>query len=144
VKNAFNNEILNSFSNINKMLYKLSKIDAEHNGLTVPQLKALYKVSSSPNIGLVELAEYLKLTNSTVSGVVDRLVQQELLERHTPSHDRRAITIRLSKKGEEKLEQVVKSESLLVKKLNEIAKLPKKDIEQLLSIHEQILTILKQ
>nr|WP_280518744.1 MarR family transcriptional regulator [Lederbergia wuyishanensis] len=126
------------------MLYKLSKIDAEHNGLTVPQLKTLYKVSSSPNIGLVELAEYLKLTNSTVSGVVDRLVQQELLERHTPSHDRRAITIRLSKKGEEKLEQVVESESLLVKKLNEIAKLPKKDIEQLLSIHEQILTILKQ
>ncbi|MCJ8010089.1 MarR family winged helix-turn-helix transcriptional regulator [Lederbergia wuyishanensis] len=144
MKNAFNNEILNSFSNINKMLYKLSKIDAEHNGLTVPQLKTLYKVSSSPNIGLVELAEYLKLTNSTVSGVVDRLVQQELLERHTPSHDRRAITIRLSKKGEEKLEQVVESESLLVKKLNEIAKLPKKDIEQLLSIHEQILTILKQ
>lgn len=144
MKTAYNNEVLNSFSTISKLLFKVSKRDADKNGLTVVQLKALYKIQSQPNMGLVELADTLKLTNSTVSGVVDRLVQSGLIERHTLEHDRRAITIRLSEKGEEKLEEVVKNESELVKKLEEIKELPQEDIDHLLRIHKQIQSILSE
>ncbi|AZU62264.1 MarR family winged helix-turn-helix transcriptional regulator [Neobacillus mesonae] len=144
MRNAYNSEILNSFSDINKLLYKVSKMDADRNGLTVVQLKALYKISAQPNMGLVELAEHLKLTNSTVSGVVDRLVQNGLIERHTLPHDRRAITIRLSQKGEEKLEHIVLNESLLVQKLNKIKQLPAEDIENLLRIHKKVQSILSE
>jgi MarR family transcriptional regulator, organic hydroperoxide resistance regulator len=144
VKTAYNSEVLNSFSNISRLLFKVSKQDADKNGLTVVQLKALYKIQAQPNMGLVELADTLKLTNSTVSGVVDRLVQSGLIERHTLQNDRRAIRIRLSEKGEEKLEEVVKNESELVKKLEEIKKLPKEDIDHLLRIHKQIQSILSE
>lgn len=142
MQNVFSSEILNSFTIINKYVYKLAKMDAEKYGLTVVQLKALYNISYHPNIGLVKLAENLKLTNSTVSGVVDRLVQHGFVERHTPSHDRRAVTIMLSKKGEGKLEEIINNDSVLVKKLNEIKQLPEEDIEHLLRIHKQIQDIL--
>ncbi len=144
MKTAFNSEILNSFSAINKLLYKISKQDAAKNGLTIVQLKALYKIASHPNIGLAELADNLKLTNSTVSGVVDRLVQNNLVERHTMPHDRRAITIRLSENGESKLKQVVSDESLLVEKLKKIKQMPEEDIQHLLRIHKQIQNILSE
>ena len=77
----FNNQLLDSFSEINKAIYKLLKKEADQYGITVVQLKALYRISSSPNMGLGELSEKLRLTNSTVSGVIDRLVQHELVER---------------------------------------------------------------
>lgn len=144
MKTAFNSEILNSFSAINKLLYKISKQDAAKNGLTIVQLKALYKIASHPNIGLAELADNLKLTNSTVSGVVDRLVQNNLVERNTMPHDRRAITIRLSENGESKLKQVVSDESLLVEKLKKIKQMPEEDIQHLLRIHKQIQNILSE
>lgn len=144
MKTAFNSEILNSFSAINKLLYKISKQDAEKNGLTVVQLKALYKISSHPNMGLVELAENLKLTNSTVSGVVDRLVQNGFVERQTLPQDRRAITIHLTEKGREKLNQFVSDQSLLVEKLKKIEQLPEEDIQHLLRIHGLIKDILSE
>ncbi|WP_042355706.1 MarR family winged helix-turn-helix transcriptional regulator [Bacillus rubiinfantis] len=144
MKNAFRSEILNSFSAINKLLYKVSKHDADQNGLTIVQLKALYIISSYPNIGLVELADHLKLTNSTVSGVVDRLVQNSLVERQPLPEDRRAITIHLTKQGEEKLKQIISGDSLLVEKLNKIKQLPKEDIQQLLRIHKKIQDILSE
>ncbi|MBY0123551.1 MarR family winged helix-turn-helix transcriptional regulator [Bacillus sp. S/N-304-OC-R1] len=143
MKNAFNNEVLNSFSDINRLIFKLAKSDAERNDLTVVQLKTLYKVSSFPNIGLVELAEHLKLTNSTVSGVIDRLVQSELIQRNVSPADRRAITIHLTEKGELKLKQIIKEESDLVQKLIEIKqKLSEEELNQLLEIHKKIAEIL--
>ncbi|WP_423798584.1 MarR family winged helix-turn-helix transcriptional regulator [Neobacillus sp. SAB-20_R2A] len=144
MKTAYNSEILNSFSDISKLLFKVSKKDADKNGLTVVQLKALYKISQRPNLGLVELAEILKLTNSTVSGVVDRLVQSGFVERRNPPHDRRSITIHLTEKGEEKLEQAILNESELVQKLNKIKQLPDADIQHLLRIHKQIQDILSE
>ncbi|WLV24503.1 MarR family transcriptional regulator [Aciduricibacillus chroicocephali] len=145
MKNAFNNEILNSFSSVNKLLYNLAKADAEKNGLTVVQLKALYKLSSHPNIGLVELAEHLKLTNSTVSGVVERLVKHGLVERKHDPHDRRAITLNLTPQCEEKLERVIETESVFVKKLNLIEeRLTEEQLNQLFALHSQISDILSE
>ncbi|MCM3567628.1 MarR family winged helix-turn-helix transcriptional regulator [Neobacillus mesonae] len=145
MKTVFTNEILNSFSDINKLLYKLSKQDADYNGLTVVQLKALYNVSIHPNLGLVELAELLKLTNSTTSGVLDRMVQNGLVERRKLPNDRRAITIQLSEKGQEKLEKFISGESILVEKLNKVKQeLSDEDIQSLLRIHEKIREILSE
>lgn len=144
MRNVFNNEVLESFSQVNKAIYKLAKMDAEKIGLTVLQLKVLYKLSAKPNIGLGELAENLKLTNSTVSGVIDRLVNNKFVERNNPPHDRRAVTLHLTKDGESKLAQFIdsKTELQLVKRLNKINQMPEKDIEQLIKIHKQIINIL--
>jgi len=145
MNDIFSSPLLNSFSDINKQLYKLAKEDAEQNGLTVVQLKTLYQVSSKPNIGLVELAENLKLTNSTVSGVVDRLVNSGLLDRKIAQKDRRAVTIHLTAEGEQKLQQIVKEDSLLVQQLLDIEQqFTELEIQQLIAMHKKIYGILSQ
>ncbi|SFE96137.1 DNA-binding transcriptional regulator, MarR family [Bacillus sp. OV194] len=140
--NLLNNELLDSFIQIQKALYSLMKEDADRAGLTVVQLKALYKIRLTPELGLRELAGGLKLTNSTMSGVVDRLVAHELLERHTSSADRRAITLKLTKKGEEKLQEATGTNSSFTNKIMELTVMPQEDKDHLLRIHHQILDVL--
>ncbi len=140
--NLLNNELLDSFIQIQKALYSLMKEDADRAGLTVVQLKALYKIHRTPDVGLRELAGSLKLTNSTMSGVVDRLVAHELLERHTSSADRRAISLKLTRKGEEKLLEATGTNSSFTNKIMELTVMPQEDKDHLLRIHHQILDVL--
>ena len=139
---ALNNEIMESFSQINKAIYRLVKADADRIGITVVQLKAIYMLSYNPNISLGELAEKLRLTNSTVSGVIDRLVQNGLVERIVPPENRRMVSIHLTEKGKNMLDNHFLSESILINKLNEVMDLPEEDIEELLRLHNLILSTL--
>ncbi|NHM29443.1 MarR family winged helix-turn-helix transcriptional regulator [Neobacillus terrae] len=133
---AFNNEILESFSEINREIYKLIKKDADRVGLTVVQLKTLYRLLDNPDSSLSDLAEKLRLTNSTVSGVIDRLVQHELVDRVVPPENRRAVSIHLTKKGEEIIESVLASpESLIIQRINSVMALPEEEIKNLLRLH---------
>ncbi|OIK15571.1 hypothetical protein BIV60_09085 [Bacillus sp. MUM 116] len=136
-----NNEILESFSEIKRAIYKIVKTDADRVGITVVQLKTLHLISINPNIGLGDLAEKLKLTNSTVSGVIDRLVCQDLVERAVPPENRRAVSIYLTNKGKGILKFFM-SNSLLIKKMNQILNMPEEDIKQLLQLHKNLLSIL--
>src|SRR4051794_5542836 len=136
-----NNEILESFTEINRAIYKIVKTDADRVGITVVQLKTLHIISLNPNIGLGDLAERLKLTNSTVSGVIDRLVYQDMVVRSVPPENRRAVSIYLTNKGKGILEFLM-SNSLLIKKMNQLLNMPEVDIKQLLQLHKNLLSIL--
>jgi len=136
----FNNQLLDSFSEINKAIYKLLKKEADQYGITVVQLKALYRISSSPNMGLGELSEKLRLTNSTVSGVIDRLVQHELVERVIPPENRRSVLIHLTDKGQELLEGIINEDSLIIKKINDVMELPEEEIRHLMRLHRLVLS----
>ena len=124
---------------INKAYNKLVKLDAERLGITPVQLKALFKINNNPNISLGELAEKLKLTNSTVSGVIDRLVHSGLVERVVPPGDRRTISIHLTSAGKKTLDQFNSSDSMLMKKITEVLELPEEEISHLLRLHKLVL-----
>jgi len=136
----FNNALLDSFSEINKAIYRLIKKEADRYGLTVVQLKALYRLSFSPNIGLSELAEKLRLTNSTVSGVIDRLVHSGLVERVIPPENRRAVSIHLTEKGKKLLKDVMNEDAILMKKLNNVLEMPGDELQHLLKLHQLVLS----
>lgn len=141
--NLLSNELLDSFIKIQQALYSLMRDDADRADLTVAQLKALYKINRSPDLGLRELAASLKLTNSTMSGVVDRLVANDLIERQTSPSDRRAITLKITEKGEQKLQEAtLGSDASFSKKIKELTDLPRKDKDELLRIHGLILDVL--
>ncbi|XJZ28975.1 MarR family winged helix-turn-helix transcriptional regulator [Bacillota bacterium Lsc_1132] len=136
---ALNNEILESFLEINKAIYRLVKKEADRMGITVVQLKALYKISNNPDIGLGELAEKLRLTNSTVSGVIDRLVHSGLVERVIPPENRRSVSIHLTQKGKAILEDLMVSDSILNQKIMGLMGLPDEEIQHLLRLHKLVL-----
>lgn len=137
---SINNEVLDSFVDIYKAIYKLLTKEADRAGLTAVQLRTLYKISLNPNIGLGDLADKLRLSNSTISGVIDRLVHSGLVERIIPPENRRSVSIHLTEKGKELVENITSEESVFVQKLQSIMELPKDDLQQLLRLHKLVLT----
>jgi DNA-binding MarR family transcriptional regulator len=136
-------EILETYLDINRAIRNLVKSDAERLGITVVQLMTLYKLASHPHIGLGELAEKLRLTNSTVSGVIERLVKMEFVQRVVPCGNRRAVSICLTEKGETLLDQLYTFNST-IKKLDDVFNLPKEDLAHLLRLQKLVLNNLLQ
>lgn len=68
--------------------------------VTVPQLKTLFFVHNREGTNPGKLASALGVTPSNVTGIVDRLVEQDLLARAASQADRRALVLRTTDRGE--------------------------------------------
>jgi DNA-binding MarR family transcriptional regulator len=75
-------------------------------GLTMSQAKVLYLVQAGPNLRMSELAGRLAVSLSTMSGVVDRLVDLGMLTRHDDPANRRQVVIRITPSGIEHIERL--------------------------------------
>jgi DNA-binding MarR family transcriptional regulator len=72
--------------------------------LSVPQLRALLFVKRNPGVSLSPVADHLGIRPAAASGLVDRLVRQEMLDRTTDPTERRRIRLTLTKSGTARLE----------------------------------------
>jgi DNA-binding MarR family transcriptional regulator len=68
-------------------------------GITATQLNVLKLLDEIGSLSLTELSRRLAAQNSAVTGVVDRMVQADLVVREQSADDRRVWRIRLSDKG---------------------------------------------
>lgn len=136
--------VMRSFRKVNRALFHLLREEADILDLTALQLLVLKKLSKHQDIGLGELAEDLQVGNSTMSGVVERLVTAGLIIRERSSEDRRLLTMRLTPQGEKKQKEAFGGESLLWKKLSRVLEIPEKDLNHLLQTHEQMLEKLQR
>lgn len=73
-------------------------------GVTMSQAKVLYLVQADAGLRMSELSARLGVSLSTVSGVVDRLVDQGLLNRRDDPADRRQVVLRITDAGTTQLE----------------------------------------
>lgn len=80
-------------------LRSLSKRMLAELGLTGPQRFVLRILGRVPKIMPSELAELLHLDRGTVSGVVERLVEQQLVLRQPHPRDGRSVLLELSARG---------------------------------------------
>jgi len=125
-------------------LYHLFREEAKEHNITFVQLWVLRVLSRKSHLGLNELSQELLLSNSTMSGVVDRLVTAGLVKRERSEEDRRTIVVKLTEKGMDIQKEAFGENSILTKKLENILDIPKEDIHHLLKIHERILQKLHQ
>jgi len=68
----------------------LAEVEAAGYDLTPVQYAALATVRTNPGIDQITLAGLIAYDRTTITGVVDRLVQKGLLVRRASSRDRRA------------------------------------------------------
>ncbi|PKM95153.1 MAG: MarR family transcriptional regulator [Firmicutes bacterium HGW-Firmicutes-1] len=76
--------------------------------VTMAQCHAVVEIGRKESIALIELAELLKLDNSTMSRTVNNLVNKDLVKRVTNQKDRRYVTISLTEKGQNVYESIEK------------------------------------
>lgn len=69
-------------------------------GLTGPQVTALKLLEGIGQLSLSDLSVRMSAKNSTITGLVDRLVRDGLVERRRNDDDRRVVLIGLTKRGQ--------------------------------------------
>jgi DNA-binding MarR family transcriptional regulator len=80
-------------SAIRRCMRKPLDDEIAESGLTVPQRAIMQVVVVCPGIRLKDLSHEVNLAHSTVSGIVDRLEKQGLIERRLDASDRRVRRI---------------------------------------------------
>ena len=75
-------------------------------GLTLTQLRVLFQLRAEDGASAGALAERLKVTPSTLTRIVDRLVRQGLVRRESDDGDRRLVRHHLSAKGGRTVEEL--------------------------------------
>lgn len=68
--------------------------------LTMPQLKVVLLLFTNGEERMSAIASALGVSLATATGVVDRLVEKDMVTREGDPNDRRVVLIRLSDKGE--------------------------------------------
>jgi DNA-binding MarR family transcriptional regulator len=84
---------------IDHRLRSLSKQMQASMGMTAPQRLVLRIVGRFPQVMPSELAELLHLDRGTLSGILERLVTQQLLVRRPHEVDGRSVLLSLSARG---------------------------------------------
>jgi DNA-binding MarR family transcriptional regulator len=77
----------------------LAEVEKQGYDLTPVQYAALAAVSTNPAIDQVTLAGLIAYDRTTITGVVDRLVQKGLVARQASSRDRRARELKITEAG---------------------------------------------
>jgi DNA-binding MarR family transcriptional regulator len=100
----YSNKIIDTLKSIQKNLRELIIHKSKDFGFTVPQILLMHELYHHPHITLNELSRRISLSKSTVSGIINRLVQQGIVLRTIPAENRRTVQLSLSpeilKKGE--------------------------------------------
>jgi DNA-binding MarR family transcriptional regulator len=76
-----------------------AEVEATGHDLTPVQYAALGTIKAHPGIDQVTLAGLIAYDRTTITGVVDRLVQKDLLVRQANSRDRRARALQVTDQG---------------------------------------------
>lgn len=86
-------------------------------GLTMAQVIALHVLSVTGPIPVSTLADHLRLSRAATSQLVEKLVQEKLLDRHEDASDRRLRHVELTKKGRALQDELF---SARIREMNEV------------------------
>lgn len=86
-----------------QLLQTLSRPDI---GLTLPQMITLFAIRGAGTCRMSELAEITQQSAGTLTGIVDRLIEDRLVGRVRDVDDRRVVQVTLTPQGEAHLERL--------------------------------------
>jgi MarR family transcriptional regulator, organic hydroperoxide resistance regulator len=78
---------------------RITKELAKRANLTGPQLTVVKILETIGDLSLSELSDKIRSQNSTVTGIIDRMEREGLVQRVRSHEDRRVIRIHLTEKG---------------------------------------------
>ncbi len=113
--------------------------------VTVPQMRALDMLTKPENLGgmtLKELTRAMGLSQSTVSGIVDRLERMDFVQRKTDPNDRRVTRIEANERVKSYVQEEVVASRLspLLNALEKASSAERELIRQGIKTLERLLT----
>ncbi len=101
-------EALGALRRAAKALHLLMERWAELHGLSEGRLQILVRLRHQPQVALGELAAMVDVSPRNVTGLIDALERDGLVERVPDPSDRRSIQARLTPSGRERIESIWK------------------------------------
>lgn len=111
---------------------RVTKELARRADLTGPQLTVVKMLEQIGDLSLSELSDRIRAQNSTVTGIIDRMVRENLVVRERSKEDRRVVYIRLTPKGR-KLAQEINVEPMEIFR-SALADLSASEVRELVKI----------
>lgn len=135
-------EIVKNLKGIMDLFGKAVKSEFKEKNLTSSQVMVIGILSHRKELKTSELSKELGLSNSTVSGILDRLEEKNLIERIRSEEDRRVIKVRVNK--EFKTSMASKYMGVEEKITNIINKSPNEEIDFILKGLENLRKMLEE
>lgn len=112
------------------------------NDLTLRQLQVLLVIRAQPGVTGQELADHLRVSTPTISGLVDRLVGKDLLSRDPDPQDRRRVLLSLTQSALEMLTEMESVRSQISQEA--LTRLTVAELESLVSLSARIRQIAEE
>ncbi|GEN82616.1 hypothetical protein SLU01_09280 [Sporosarcina luteola] len=101
------NFIGESIEYLHRYTMKSLQKQAEEHGVTIPQVRVIAEVFAHKTVSIKLLSQNLKMTQSTVSDIVERLVSKGFLEKTPNEKDKRLVDITLSERLAQNIDESI-------------------------------------
>ena len=138
--------LFNTMMQFGKLMSLQTQQSYEDKAATMLQFSALSflkdQPKDQPQDTISDLANFLKLSKSSATQLVERLVRLKLVKRVDDMEDRRIIRIVITKDGQR---EFTKQRTKLIEKMKKIfSKIPKEDVRELIRIHTNLIESLRK
>ena len=111
--------------------------------ITFPQLWVLEHLSrKEEGLPMNELARFLSVSRPAVTGLVDRLIAQGLVQREDDARDRRVVRVRITAKGQKIVTNIWEQKRRMITEV--FGKISPRDRSEYLSIVQKVVHILSE
>jgi DNA-binding MarR family transcriptional regulator len=108
--------------------------------VSAPQLSCLLALSDQGPMPPSQIAKYIMVNSSTITGIIDRLEHKGLVERSRTSPDRRVITISLTEKGKGLIQ--IAPPPLQKKIVEGLKRLPPQELDEIIQVLTKLATMM--
>jgi MarR family transcriptional regulator, organic hydroperoxide resistance regulator len=113
---------------------RITKGLASEYGLTGPQLAVMKMLEPVGKLSLSELSDRIRARNSTVTGIIDRMEREGLVERRRSEEDRRVVHIVLTRQGRQLASEIpVEPVQIFRQVLSELSTRDAADLKRILT-----------
>ncbi len=135
-------QLFSTMMQLGKLMSQQTQETHEERIATALQLMALQFLNEQSNGTVSDIANFLKLSKSSTTQLIERLVKVGFVARIHDKEDRRIVRLNITKNGEKEFE-VLKHE-IIEKMKKTLDKIPEKDILELIRIHTDLIDTLKK
>ena len=104
---AFADRAMELFSQLARGMVRHENNYLTRGAITLPQVWVLRCLSRQRECSMREIADFMKMGLSSVTGMVDRLVKQGLANRRRTERDRRLVFVDITAKGRKILKEIL-------------------------------------
>lgn len=141
-KQKYIEQLFNTMGQLRKLLASQTNESHQEKAATIMQYSALKFLKNTKNSTVGDIAGHLKLSKSSATQLIERLVKADLVTRIQDQKDRRIVHLSITSVGEQK---VIALKKKFMDKFSKIlSKIPEEDLIELIRIHTNLIETLQK